>query len=410
MFKNKEKRDTALLIFMAVATILFMAYLFIPWGGQEENGGDGDQSQTNVDRVNTVSSDQNIRKTEGNIFSDFNRRIEEELAGIYENMGTASDPFNEYQITALQEVIQTFSKANRNHSETGKLVIILDKLAKMSFRDLGEMMTFSFPKSFTSPYRFNIYLSLLLMKARQEAVTLRLNELSNVELRELLDFRPYLLLNNEIEKDFQSIAVMFYFYLFLNRLDVYPQEDEAGFFKERVEKIRDLSLAKNLIKIKELLHFSTEPQSYRIEWVEADEFDPDDKGVYQNLNLSQIKFLKQRYLVFPNPLAENNKWIEDLITADSGDIELAELRIINENPIEEAQVEKILYSPIASYFAILVESFGNGEDLLSRMVRNRIAYCAHNFTVIDFNEEAMKQESWPDQLMQFGDYLKKINL
>jgi hypothetical protein len=409
MFKNKEKRDTALLVFMAVATILFLAYLFIPWGGQRGNGGDGDRSQTIVDKGSTVSSDQNIRKTEGNIFSDFNRRIEEELARIYNDMGAASDPFNEYQITALQEAINTFSKANRNHTERGKLVVILDKLARMSFHDLGEMMTFSFPKSFARPYRFNIYLSLLLMKARQEDVILRLKELSNVEVRELLDFRPYLLLNNEIEKDFQSLPVMFYFYLFLNRLDVYPQEDQAGFFKERVEKIRDLSSAKNLIKIKELLHFSTEAQSYRIEWVEADEFDPDDKGVYQSLNLSQIKFLKQRYLVFPDPLAENNRWITDLIAADSGNIELAELRIINENPIKEAQVEKILYSPIASYFIVLVESSGNGENLLSRMVRNRIAHCAHNFTVIDFHEEAMKQESWPAQLRQFGDFLKNTN-
>lgn len=409
MFKSKEKRDTALLIFMAVVTVIFLAYLFVPWGERSRNDVNGDLSNSEIGIEGTTNSGHNADGNDSDRFADFNHRLQRELAAIYQTITTSRVPFNEYQISALTGVIESFALQNRERGESGKLATILMKSKKMSFSDLGELARFIFPESFVNRYRFNLYLSFLLIKARQEDINRLTKEYSDVQFQELLDFSPYRLIGNEIEKDFQSIPAVLYFYLLVNRLDVYPLVDEAGYFYQKIEKIRDLSTAKNLKKIKEFLHFSTEPQSFRIEWIEADEFDPDDREVYQNLNLNRFKFLKQRYLVFPDPLAENNRWIRELIAADSGDIELADLRIISENPLEKIQLEKIFYSSISSSFVVLLDSLEEGDSLLDIIVSDRIAYCSRNFTVISFDEEAMKQESWPDQLRQFGNYLKKIS-
>lgn len=403
---KKERRDTLLLAFMGVIVIVFLVYTFVPFGGKKENDDGGnisidknDEKKIEIPPKNTLPED----NTGESLLNDLNKKIENQLAAIYASIIESDAPFENYNAEGLKGLPGEFKSP------------LVEKLFKFSFCDLNDIVLLEFPGSYSNSLKYNIFLALFLVKIQEEGIEKKLAELPGSEFEKMIRLDCSRLLNNEIEKDYQLIPVLFYFKAFLNRLSLYPNEDNAGFFKEKIKDLRDLSPGKYLIKIEELLGFSKEMEKYRLEWIEYDSISPNDKQTYTNLNLKTYNFLKQQYLLFPDrENRANNRWIKELCKADSGDIELVLLNIQNENPSKHLLFnEKILYTPRNAQFIVLLKAYNaNGDNgFTDRIMTKRIADFHENFTVITFARGQMTgKESFKKELDRFGDYLKKINL
>jgi len=206
----------------------------------------------------------------------------------------------------------------------------------------------------------------------------------------------------------------------MERVNLYTDPSATEFFREKVVKLRDLSPQKILLHLQEFLYHSEEKELFRLEWREKDELDPDDVGVYQKLSLPCVRFLKQKYLVFPTQAEGDNLWISELCNADSGDIELDEIKITSEDPGSSIHLDRILYASGTSRF-ICVLSNGDpatetnledpAADLLSRRVTALIRDTEKNYIVIDLEptEDEAVREAQRQGLRGFGVYLKTIS-
>lgn len=402
MFKNKEIRDNVLLISMAVIVIFFLVYIFFP------SGNENTKKENNVNKpVNSVTPKKTktpiipVGNVDENKLQELNLSIEKEIGDIYLTILSSRSPFAEYKIEPLRKVI---------HETENE---ILKKYAKFSFFDLKDIMNIEFPEEYDGPCKFNIFLSMFLIKIVEEDAAQKLADLPKNEFEKNVDLSCYVLINNEIDRDYHVLPILFYFNLLLDRLNVYPVNDDAAFFREKIENIRDISFSKHVQKISEFLSFSREPERYRVEWVERDGFpDSDDEKSYPSLQLKTISFLKQKYLVFPDPeKGENNLWIKELCSADSGGIELGKLNILNENPLNPLKNKKILFTPINPHFIAVLGNYPGSSltenDFVNRNVIKKINEFHKNFRVIDFSETAQAGKGFKEQLGEFGNYLKK---
>lgn len=418
MFKSKERRDTVLLLFMAVITIVFLLYIFIPSGGKKDNGKkdgpDGKKVKKEIKiQGKTTKKTLPDEPSEKSILEDLNRKIEEHLNAIYVDIMEADDPFANYNTKDLQNLPGEFQN---------KLV---EKLYKFSFCDLNDIHTLEFPETYNNSLKLNLFISLFLLKTQEEKILKKYVQLPHSEFEKMIRFECYHLVNNELEKDYQLIPVLFYFKLLMQRLNLYPAEDETVFFKERIKHLRDLTTGKLLIHIREFLGFSKRSERYRLEWTEDDGILSDDRKVYTNLNLNVINFLKQEYLVFPDPEnSENNQWIKELCKADPGDIELENLSIRNQDPAKKLDLRKIIYTPLNSRFVVMLKEYQPGIDtdpgsytimsreqgFLNYLVARRMGEFHKNFTIIHFTLDQTnkkKAKLFKKQLKEFGSYLKK---
>jgi len=402
MFKNKEIRDNVLLISMAVIVIFFLVYIFFP------SGKDNTKKENNTKKpVKTVTPKKTktpiipVENVDKNKLQELNMSIEKEIGDIYLTILSSRSPFEEYQIEPLRKVI--------DESENE----ILKKYSKFSFFDLKDIMNIEFPEEYDGPCKFNIFLSMFLIKIVEEEALRKFADLAKIEFEKNIDLGCYALINNEIDRDYQVLPTLFYFKLLLDRLNVYPVNDDTAFFREKIGNIRDLSFSKHVLKISEFLSFAREPGRYRVEWVERDGFpDSDDAKSYASLSLKTINFLKQKYLVFPDPEnGKNNMWIKELCSADSGSIELGKLNILNENPLNPLKNKKILYTPINPHFIVILDNYpGSGlteNEFVNRNVIKKLNEFYKNFQVIDFSEASQAGKGFKEQLVKFGNYLKK---
>ncbi|NIM15469.1 MAG: hypothetical protein GTO45_26125 [Candidatus Aminicenantes bacterium] len=418
MFKSKERRDSVLLLFMAVITIVFLLYIFIPSGGKKDNGKKDGPDGKKV-KKETKIPEKTTKKTlpdepsEKFILENLNRKIEEQLNAIYVDILEADDPFANYNTKDLQNLPGEFQN---------KLV---EKLYKFSFWDLNDIPTLAFPETYNNSLKLNLFISLFLLKSQEEEILKKYVQLPRSECEKMIRFECYHLVNNEIEKGYQLIPVLFYFKLLMQRLNLYPAEDETVFFKEQIKHLRDLTTGKLLIHIREFLGFSKRSERYRLEWVEDDGILSDDKKVYTNLNLNVINFLKQEYMVFPDSEnSENNQWIKELCKADPGDIELENLSIRNQDPAKQLDLRKIIYTPLNSRFVVMLKEYQPGIDtdpgsytimrreqgFLNYLVARRMGEFHKNFTIIHFTldpTDKKKTKLFKQQLKEFGSYLKK---
>lgn len=418
MFKSKERRDTVLLLFMAVITIVFLLYIFIPSCGKKDNGKKDDPDGKKVKKEIKIQG-KTTKKTlpdepsEKSILEDLNRKIEEHLNAVYVDIMEADDPFANYNTRDLQNLPGEFQN---------KLV---EKLYKFSFCDLNDIHTLEFPETYGNSLKLNLFISLFLLKTREEKILKKYVRLPHSEFEKMIRFECYHLVNNEIEKGYQLIPVLFYFNLLMQRLNLYPAEDETAFFKERIKHLRDLTTGKLLIHIREFLGFSKRSERYRLEWTEEDGILSDDRKVYTDLNLNVINFLKQEYMVFPDPEnSENNQWIRELCKADPGDIELENLSIRNQDPAKQLDLRKIIYTPLNSRFVVMLKEYQPGIDtdpgsytimsreqgFLNYLVARRMGEFHKNFTIIHFTQnqtDKQKTKLFKQQLKKFGSYLKK---
>lgn len=402
MLKTKESRDTLLLIFMAAITIAFLLYIFFPSGKGKEKTNDNQNQIPDINIVKKSPLDIKLpletEPTEESILEEFNKKIISRLHPLCTNILESDIPFRAYNTDDLKMLLL-------NSENT-----LVEKLYKFSFFDLDDIARLEFPESYSDSLKFNLFLSLFLIKIQEEMIEAAFVSLPKVEVEKLVNFDIYRLVKYEIETDYQFLPVLFYFKHLVRQLNLYPGEDITLFFKDGLEKLRDLSDSKCLVKIQEFLAFSIRKEKYRIEWIEEDGIFSDDKKVYKNLNLNIINFLKQDYLIFPDPVdSENNRWINELCKADPGNIELRLLSFQNEDPSRPAKVLKIVYTPISTQFVVLLKEYtpSSMESFLNRMVKMRMEDFHENFTVIDFSRQDSNPKLFQEELKDFGRYLKK---
>ncbi|MCK4765026.1 MAG: hypothetical protein KAW12_22700 [Candidatus Aminicenantes bacterium] len=401
MFKNKEIRDNVLLISMAIITIVFLVYIFFPSvDGEPRNGEKTSQPvKTKKPRKSliTLFSGGKVDKEK---LADLNLSLEKEIAEIYLTVVSSSDPFTSYGTDAIKKIV--------DESEDE----ILKKYSKFSFFDLKEILDIEFPRQYDDTLKFNMYLTVFLIKITAENAAEKLAELPRVDFENSVSTGVYALLGGELEKDYQALPLLFYFKLLLQRLNFYSFNDDAAFFREKTANIRDISYSKHLPGMKEFLSFSLEPGRYRLEWVEGDGLSADDKKTYTSLNLKTGNFFKQNYLVFPDPEnKKNNEWIKELCAADSGDIELEELKILSEDPMKSLQNKKILYTPVNPQFIVVLSEYadkGVSEiEFVNRLVSARLKDFYRKFSIVDFSTAAPESKTFKTAIKAFGHYLKK---
>jgi hypothetical protein len=402
MFKRKESRDTVLLAFMAVVVIAFLLYMFFPFGKGKEKTNDNKNQKPITNKIKRSPGELKLpdetEPTEKSILEAFSEKIAAQLSPVFADIMKSEDPFRHYNTESLKTLLL----------ESGNNLV--EKLYKFSFFDLNDIARLKFPESYSDSLKFNLFVSLFLIKIQEEFVEEAFLSLPKVEVKKLVDFNIYRLLGFEIEKDYQLIPVLFYFKHLVLQLNLYPGEDVTLFFKEGIENLRDLSDSKCLIKIQEILAFSQRKEKFRIEWVEDDGIFGDDKKVYKNLNLKIFNFLKQDYLIFPDvENSENNQWIKELCKADPGNIELKQLSIQCEDPSRQLNIQKIVYSPINAQFVVVLNQYTptRVEGFLHRMLMKRKEEFLKNFTIIDFSLQDTNSKSFKEKLDHFGDHLKK---
>ena len=401
---KKERRDTVLLAFMAAITIVFLLYVLIPSSAEKENGGNTTLPMEEIDKEDNdmpIKTTLPEDPTEESILNDLNKKIENELSTIYESIIKSGHPFKEYNVEKLKKLPGEFKSP------------VVDKLFKFSFGDLKDIPLLEFPKHYSSSLKFNIFLSLFLVKIQEEEIETKFEELPQSRFEKKVRFDCCRLVNHEIEKDCQLIPVLFYFKLLVDRLNLYPREDNTSFFIEKLKGLRDLSPSKYIVKIREILSFSKRAERYRLEWIEYDSIGPNDKKAYTNLELGKIHFLGQEYLLFPDSgKSRNNRWIRDLCGADSGNIELVLLNIQNEDPSKPLRyIDKIVYTPLHPQFVVLLKEYSpiSSNGFLDNIIKERISDFHKNFRVVRFPRNAAdsKNQSFRTELEKFGNFLKR---
>jgi hypothetical protein len=407
MLKNKERRDTFLLVSMGLVMVIFILYLVVPLGktkqapGEPEPGKSANLSEKPVEVPHFFKT--------GDYFSLFSQKIESELDRISQIILDSEFPFEDYPVDNLEAIFALEKIDEKTRLSHPQFFTQLKKCLMIGFYDLKDLFQFEFPEHVSARLKFNIFVSLFLLKLKSENVQEEIPEFPEVLFRKVVNCIPYLAIHNEIDRDYQALPVLFYFRALANRMDIFPTTDMAGFFMTRIHDIRDLSPGKWITGIAEMIGFSRDPLPYRISWKEADDLNPDDTGVYANLRLKTFGFLRQVYLVFPDfRMPANNTWIKELCEADSGDIELTELQICSEDASKNMCVEKIYYTPGKSQFIVLLRpyDYSGRENPLCRIVFSRLEAFLQNFMVIDFKSRYGDTEAFKDAMLQFGHYLK----
>jgi hypothetical protein len=414
MFKNKEKRDTLLLLFMLVITVAFLLYVFIPTAKKPPRQKKPDKPKTHTETTtpNQTSPEKVLPDvpSEKNVLEELNHHIESELKRLYSSLLEKDSPFAQLDIDGLKKLPGKFQNQ------------LVEKLFKFSFSDLNDYSTLVFPDTYSNTLKFNLYLSMFLVKIQEENIEAKFRELPDTEFANALNFRCYKLINNEVEYDHQLLPVIFYFRLLLQRQNLYPTVDNTIIFKQHIGDLLDLTPGKLLIQMRELLGFSTRLEKSTVKWVEGDGIFADDKKLYTNQNFMVIHFLHQEYMVFPDVEApSNNQWINELCSADSGDIELKELVLKNEDPTAPLEISRIIYSPLKYRFIVLLKEYHPGSGTsrearcLQRLLTKRFLTFHQNFTIIDFLPLQMPGDSGAAEaqrkhvqksLKAFGSFLK----
>jgi hypothetical protein len=403
MLKNKERRDTILLGFMGLITLVFLLYIFIPGSGSTKK-----KTKKNPEPIGSSSSNSQLQNpvkqklpddpTEASILLELDQQLQQELETIYKTSIPSPKPFSSYATNKLENLPRQLKSD------------LVAKLFKFSFRDLRDIANLEFPANYSSSLKFNLYLALFLIKLKGDNVEQTFIDLPWSTFEELVDFRCYELINNELSADYQMLPVLFYFKQLAARLNLYPWFDYTSFFKAKLGPLRDLTGSKYLEKIRSLLEFSLQMERYRLRWVEHDGIGADDKKEYGNMNLKTIHFLNQEYLVFPDDANDtNNQWLRDLHGADAGNIELKYLYIHNEDPARNTRIRKIIYSPLNSKFILLMKTYDpqHSQEFTDRILAKCLKEYHKSYTIIDFTDKELDKVTLKKALKEFGHYIKR---
>lgn len=414
MFKNKEKRDTLLLVIMAIVILLFIIYLIIPFGKGEQKKSDiGSSGPEKTEENKTTTISQSKLEKSRNILDTFNGILENELTNIYDYLLTSAKTFELYPVKNLRKIIEEFMRLEDLKTGEQKFFNIITAFRKISFYDLPDIQKSEYPEGISKELRFNVYLSLILEKIREENIIEDFQGLIDKQFVRIIDFGFYGLIDNRVKKNFQLIPVIFFFKLFSERFSLFPRTNRAEFFMDKIADIEDLSSSQFLNKIRGLLTYSEEFRYFRINWIENDGIFSDDKKTYQDLYLKIFSFFKRAYLIFPDSgNREKNSWLEELIQSDSGNIELSKLEISCQDKNSFLSIRKIIYSPDRNFFMVVLKErpVSAQPDFIDKIVRKSEIglYKKNNFRFVNFVDKEIKNETFKAELEKFGNYLKKL--
>ncbi len=396
MLKSKKNRDSALLIFMALVTIIFLLYIFFPSGEKKPDKGDNIRNKKNSDLQSTP--DINVEGSE-TIFSEIRSLLKTYFMEI--STGDRSlllIPDEELEGHLLSKV-------------KGEQLKIIEKSLKFRFRDLGQALDSFKYLNYSDKEKFDLYISLFLIRIKREGIIERAENYSSDEAVKILDLDPYTFIGNEVDENYRSIPIIIFSEILIKRTDIFSPGNDIKIFLMKLSPISDISSMQYVNSLKDILNISSEERKFSFGWVEKDPFDPDDKGIYKNVNIIRRGFFNQKYINFPGVQSSNAMvWIRDLLRADSGTIELKSLKITDETPGENYSARSIVYSETTSRFTIIMDSPSvvTENGIIALMINEKMRRLKNENTIINFSEKLYSKKDFEKKLIKFGKFLSGI--
>ena len=396
MFKSKKNRDSVLLIFMALVTVVFLLYIFFPSGQKDEEKKIPVKKE--IERSDLGIKIENENKAENEFFG-----LREILKKYFNEINTGDRSINLIPAEELESELRSALKG-RYASETGRAL-------KYRFRDINRAVDIFKDSEIPAEEKFDIYLALFLIRSAEEDIIARSINFTSDDLISLIDLNSYNLINNEAAENYQTIPIVIYADMLVKKSDIFSPGKEIAFFSKALEPVGDISPMQHINSIKDLFSISTELRKFSFSWVERDVFDPDDKGTYKNITVRRRSFFKLQFLVFPDPgKGGDHTWLTDLLNSDSGSIELADLKVIDETPGENYSAKSIMFTESTSRFIIIMDSpaFVSERGYIALMVKEKMNRIRSANKVIVFAEKLYSKKEFRKKMETFGKFLYMI--
>jgi len=292
-----------------------------------------------------------------------------------------------------------------------KLKKDIGRSLKYRFRDMNRVIKILKESDISDINKFDLYIALFLIKIYNEDIISRSINLSSGEIISLLNLKPYSLVKNEVSENYHSIPIIIYADILINKTDIFSPGKEINFFLNSISLIGDISPMQHINSIKDAFSLTSELRKFSFDWIEKDIFNTDDEGSYKNVTVRRRKFLKLQYIVFPDSKKyENSTWIKDLLNADSGSIELSDLKITDETPGENYSAKSLIYSKSTSRFVIIMDSpsFVSIRGYTALMIKKKIEKINSGNIVINFAEKLYSEKKFRTKLNSFGKFIYSI--
>ena len=397
MFKSKKNRDSALLIFMALVMVAFLLYLFFPSASGNENNGNVPVKK--IKRGKPPIQKQEVVEEDKSLFMT----LREIFRGYFNGVNTGDRAITDIPADKIDEELRR--SLEEKYSEE------IERALKYRLRDLDRAIDVFKDTELSDPDKFDLYIALFMLRSSREDIIGRSLNFTSDEMKSLLNLKHYSLINNEATENYHAIPVIIYADILIIKVDMFlPGEDVAAFSK-LLSKIGDISPMQHINSLKDIFSFSKELRKYSFSWVEKDAFDPDDKGEYKNITVRRRRSFKLQYLLFPDPgKGGDNTWLKDLVNADSGSIELSDLKIADETPGENYSAKSIIYSSSTSRFIIVMDSpsFVSERGYIAIMLNERMNRVNSENVVINFAEKLYSKKDFRVKMGIFGKFLYKI--
>ncbi|MCK4889148.1 MAG: hypothetical protein KAS97_04395 [Candidatus Aminicenantes bacterium] len=397
MFKSKKNRDSALLIFMALVTVAFLLYLFFP-----SNGKTGEKDKIPVKHIKKNSEQISVEKVEERVENKFGE-LRDIFKTYFNEVNTGDRVISRIPSEKLEETLRSVLM-EKFSEEIGRSL-------KYRFRDINRAVDIFKDSDLSNIEKFDMYIALFLIKAANEDIIGRSINFTTDEIMSLLNLKHYELINNEASENYHAIPVIIYADLLIKKTDIFSPGEEIILFSKILTDIGDISPMQHINSIKDIFNISTELRRFSFSWVERDALDPDDKGSYKNVPVRRRKFFKLQYLIFPDPGKGGDlTWLKDLINADSGAIELSEIKIADETPGENYSAKSIIYSESTSRFIFIMDSpsFVSERGYISIMMNEKMKRLNSENTIINFAEKLYSKKEFRKKMNSFGKFLYRI--
>lgn len=397
MFKSKKNRDSALLIFMALVTVAFLLYLFFP---SDSKTGKKDKIPVKHIVTNSKQTTENkVEKTSENKFGE----LRDIFRTYFNEVNTGDRVIGRIPSEKLEEILR--NELKEKFSEE------IERSLKYRFRDINRAIDVFKDTEISDIEKFDMYIAFFLIKAANEDIISRSINFTIDEIISLLNLKHYKLIKNEAVENYHAIPVLIYADILIKKADIFSPGKEIIFFSKILTDIGDISPMQHINSIKDIINISTELRRFSFSWVERDALDPDDKGIYKNVPVRRRKFFKLQYLIFPDPGKGGDiTWLKDLINADSGAIELADIKIADETPGENFSAKSIIYSESTSRFIVIMDSpsFVSERGYISIIINEKMSRLNSENTIINFAEKLYSKKEFRKKMNNFGKFLYRI--
>jgi len=397
MFKSKKNRDSALLIFMALVMVVFLLYLFFPSASENDKNGNVPVKKVKSGRSHVEK--QKLIKEDKSSFAN----LREIFRGYFNSVNTGDRIITNIPADKIDEELRRLF-GEKYSEEIGRAL-------KYRLRDLDRAIDVFKDTELSDRDKFDLYTALFLIRAFGEDIIGRSLNFTLGEIKELLNLKHYSFINNEATENYQTIPVIIYADILIKKVDIFQPGEDIAIFSKMVDKIGDITPMQHINSLKDIFSFSKELRKFSFSWVEKDALDPDDKGEYKNISIRRRKSFKLQYLLFPDPeKGGDNTWIRDLVNADNGSIELADLKIADETPGENFSAKSIIYSAGTSRFIIVMDSpsFVSERGYIAIMLNAKMKRVNSENVVINFAEKLYSKKEFRDKIGNFGKFLYKI--